>query len=439
MSLGTVGIFLLGALVFVLIFSLLIIVHELGHFLMARLGRVKVEEFGFGLPPKLWGHKTTRNVETLDAKGKLQKTSETMEWTLNAIPFGGFVRMLGEDSLDPKAKNDPRAFLNRPLLWRMAVTIAGVTMNFILAFILFAFLFGFGFRPLIDPNLSFHPRFEPYFSDNHLAEWVEKGIYLNKEGAFLLAVDPAGAAQKAGLEPGDQILSINGTAVQTRAEVQALQQNIAADATWTYQIRRFDPELKTSTDLTLDLTPQDAGDGRKVIGVILVDTFYFPLHDVEVPLAEIPAEAWGQLERYIRLSWSTVKSITASTFGRIFQLQAPSVPSEIGGPVAIWSSTQELVQIGDISKILQFAAVLSLSLAVLNLMPFPALDGGRLIFQIFEGLLLICTWPLKKLFPQKKIPRRLPPKFEGVIHMTGYIILLIFIVVVTWNDVSKIF
>ena len=123
---------LLTILVFFLIFSLLIVIHELGHFMMARRHGVKVEEFGFGLPPKLWS----------------KKVGET-EYSINAIPFGGFVRLLGEDSHDKKAKTSPKSFSRKTLFQRFQIVFAGVAMNFLLAWLLLSIGFTVGMQPLL--------------------------------------------------------------------------------------------------------------------------------------------------------------------------------------------------------------------------------------------------------------------------------------------------
>jgi len=126
------GSLLLTIFTFIVIFGILIILHEFGHFWAARAAKVKVLEFGFGMPPKIWGKKTSREVtvQYSDESGKTKEVQETeeMEWTINAIPFGGFVRMEGEG----ENSSHPHAFNNRPLPWRMLVICGGVIMNFLL-------------------------------------------------------------------------------------------------------------------------------------------------------------------------------------------------------------------------------------------------------------------------------------------------------------------
>lgn len=433
--LSSIGHFLLVALTFLLIFSVLIILHELGHFWMARLGGVKVEEFGFGLPPKVWAKTTTHTAKVPTKNGKTKTVSEKMLWSINAIPFGGFVRMLGEDSTE--ASDDPRAFSNRPLLWRMAIVLAGVTMNFLLAFVLFFLVGLIGFEPIIDPNLEASPRFESYFTEGKTDRLVDKGFYLKEtDGAFIGAIEPGSPADLAGLTAGDEIVAINDVAVQSPAEVSEAQNSVSENQEITYDIVQFDRETKARTETEITLTPRRVEEQNQ-IGVILLNQFYYPLEKVRLSVGESAAEALDTSWGLIGLSVDMVKNLGASTLGKLFSFEAPELPSDIGGPVAIATTTNELVEIGDVSKIIQFAAVLSLSLAVLNLVPFPALDGGRFFFQLLEALFFLILWPIKKLFPQVNVSHRIPAKLETPFHLVGYALLLLLIVAVTFQDIWR--
>ncbi len=434
--LGTVGNFLLVALVFLLIFSALIILHELGHFWVARLTGTKVEEFGFGLPPKLFGKKTSRQVQFRDQKGKIKEETDTMEWTVNAIPFGGFVRMLGEEST-ARCANNPRAFCNKPLLSRMAITVAGVTMNILFAFALFIAVGLMGFTDLINPNLSAHPQFASYFADGHLQEWVEDGFYYKGEGgAYVLLVDPESPAGEAGIASGDQILQIDGVNIISPADVRDIQQESVSGESLRYAVQRTDFETDEARLEFYDLMPEEE-DGQFFLGVILAPEYYYEIKPIQLSFVESVKESWRSCSRFLRLSVGMVTDIVRSTFGRMFRFEKPEIPQGVGGPVAIWDNTKTLVEVGDISKILQFTAVLSLSLAVINLVPFPALDGGRLFFQLLELIFFICLWPIKKIFPNLKVTHRIPAKWEMPIHSIGFILLLVFIVVITFRDIGR--
>ncbi len=437
--LSSIGHFLLIAFTFILIFSVLIIIHELGHYFVARLGKVKVEEFGFGLPPKLFWKKTKIITKMKMENGKVKTFTDDMTWSLNAIPFGGFVRMTGEDS-DKEAQNDPRAFCNRPLIIRMLVTLAGITMNFILAFFLFAFVAWIGYTPIVDPNLVNHPKFQIYFEDGHVEKWVEQGFYAKgSDGVFIGALDPEGPAVKAGMLPGDKIVSINGTGVEDLDSFRSIQEKIFSGDALEYSVLRLSPEERKEENILLQITPEKDTDGVMRIGVILFPEYYYPISEVEVAFTDIPKDAYITSRRFVVLSVDMVKTLFVSTLGQIFQGEKPEIPEGVGGPVAIAQTTKTLVEIGDFSKIIQFAAVLSLSLAVINLVPFPALDGGRFFFQVLEGLFYLLLLPFNfRAKKGSKIPHRIPQKWETPLHIAGYMLLLLFIVVVTYKDIVRI-
>ena len=170
----------LTAVAFLVIFSVLVIIHECGHFFMARKSGIKVEEFGFGIPPRIWGFK----------KG------ETL-YSLNAIPFGGFVRLFGEDSRDSKILKNPRSFAHKPICTRIMVILAGVVMNFLLAWVLLTVGFSFGIQPLIVSSEDF-------------VSGVQSGVIEIRPGVIIKEVRKGSAAQLAGLQPNDNILAVNG-------------------------------------------------------------------------------------------------------------------------------------------------------------------------------------------------------------------------------------
>ncbi|MBI5414807.1 site-2 protease family protein [Candidatus Peregrinibacteria bacterium] len=438
--LSSLGSFLLSAIAFVLLFSILIVIHELGHFLTARWGKVKVEEFGFGLPPKIFSKKTSRQVEFQKNDGKMGKEKETMEWTLNLIPFGGFVRLYGE-SLEKECKGDPRAFCNRPLLWRMIITIGGVTMNFLLAITLLILVSWLGYYPILDPNLSSSSGFQKYFSDGHLDEWREKGFLEKREnGVFIFAIQQDSPAEIAGFSAGDQILSVNGTLVDSPEQFIAVQKTVPLEDKMRYEVSHFSEKEKIFTDEEKTLVRKKLENGDGEMGVILIPEYYFFLNPVHYPLREAIPQGLVDSKRYIFMTLGMVQSIFRSTFGRVFEGEAPKIPEGVGGPIAIAAATHRFVQLGDFSKITQFAALLSLSLGVINVIPFPALDGARFFFQIFEGLSFFIFYPIRKIFPKlRKMPDRIPPNWETPVHFVGYILLLLFIVAVTYNDIVQFF
>lgn len=169
--------YVLTAIVFILVLSLLILVHEFGHFIAAKRSGIKVEEFGLGLPPRIWG----------------KKKGETL-YSINAIPFGGFVRMMGEDDLSGKASKSKRSFAGKPIRTRVKVLVAGVVMNFLLAWVLMTTGFTIGMQPLVAP-------------DDFLNE-VDNGLIELSEGVLVAEVLPGSLAEDAGIMPGDMIYGV---------------------------------------------------------------------------------------------------------------------------------------------------------------------------------------------------------------------------------------
>ena len=289
---------ILSILAFLILFSVLIIVHEWGHFYAARKSGIKVEEFGLGFGKKLWG----------------KKVGET-EYTLNAIPFGGFVKMLGEE----EESNDPRSFEQAKLWKRMIITLAGIFMNFVFAIAALTILFSVGTNPILISMAD-----------------VERA-----EAAGLITLG----------EPNE-----DGRPVIT--SVKKIQK----------------PFLQS-------------------LAFAVTETFRISKAVVE-KVGEIPAE----LIRNKRL------------------------PEGLAGPVGIAEVTHKILPMG-IFALLKLTALLSISLAVINLLPIPALDGGRFLFQLIE----LVTF------------RRTPPKWENAVHMTGYLLLMALLVAVTWNDIVRLF
>lgn len=179
--------YLFTVVVFIVIFSVLILVHEFGHFIMAKKAGIKVEEFGFGLPPRLWG----------------KKKGETI-YSINWIPFGGFVRMYGEDESDPKSLKSSRSFAAKPMRSRIAVVVAGVVMNFLLAWLLMSIVFIVGTKPLVFLLGSVEER------TSGVLNAVSKGEIVLEEGIKVKAVEAGGLAEQSGFMADDLIYAING-------------------------------------------------------------------------------------------------------------------------------------------------------------------------------------------------------------------------------------
>ena len=367
----------LSVIAFFVIFSLLVLIHECGHFYAALRVGIKVEEFGLGLPPRVWGWRRKK-------KGTL--------YSLNAIPFGGFVKMEGEDELDPKKAKSNQSFSVKSVWERSQVILAGVFMNFVLAWVLFTLLFTFGSDPII-------------VSSEDMKKQINAGNVVVEEGLDVYDVSPEGSAAVGGLEKGDKILRVNSVEVFTAEKVIEFHES---NTSITYEV------LREGKEYDISIVPNDEGK----IGAALAQ---FPkvveIKEIQLPLHKA---ALFSLTETARLSVLTVKM-----FGNLITsiVQKFTIPDGVAGPLGIAEMTHDLVQMGDIERLIKFTALLSLSLAVINIMPFPALDGGRFLFIIFEIL----------------ARRPVPPKWEVSIHGIGYGLLLLLIFFVTWKDISRMF
>jgi regulator of sigma E protease len=426
-------------LVFLIIFSLLILVHEFGHFYIARKAGVKVEEFGLGLPPRAWGKKTKRKVRFKDKEGKTQEDVEEMIWSINWIPFGGFVRMLGEDELSKEAKNDPRSFPNRPIGWRIFVVVAGVLMNFLLGWIALSIALFMGLRPApflaLESNIEDGKINNPVYSEevttldfpeNYsivdlasggefiLWNYVDQGIvkiadYAGVEIAEVLENSPA---EQAGIQQGDFVVSINGKSVKTNTELANL---ISDNEQVTLEINR----LTDSGEVQQRTIELSVGEDKK-IGVAMSE---FPFSAV-TQVNEVAVREWNNPFFAIKQGAILSKTTVVKFFEVIGKIATTfKTPDDVAGPVGIARATHGFVHIGDLAWIFFFTAMLSFSLAIINILPFPALDGGRLIFLLFE------------LFTGKK-PNA---KAEAIIHTVGFVLLLLLIFLITINDIVNIF
>lgn len=361
---------------FLVVFSILILVHELGHFVMARKAGIKVEEFGLGLPPK--------------AK-KLFKDKKGTEYTLNWIPFGGFVRMYGEDSSDPKVIKDNKSFASKSLLRRTSVIIAGVVMNFVLAWVIITIGFTVGMKPfLVTPS--------------DLEKGVESGIVEVQDVLYIHEIMPDSVLAETDLESGDAIVRFNDNPVPVSTELSGL---ISPNEIVRLAI------IRDGKESILDV--QVGSDGQ--LGFVISDEqMVLNVKNVRYPFYTAP---YHSIKEVGRLSVLTVKMLGDVVISLVAKF---TVPDGVAGPVGIAKMTHHFVQQGFMA-LLQFTALISISLGVINIMPFPALDGGRFLFIIFEA-----------------VTRRKPnAKWEGIIHSTGFILLMILIFVITWNDIINLF
>jgi regulator of sigma E protease len=329
------------------------LVHEGGHFLIAKKAGIKVEEFGFGYPPRLWA----------------KKVGET-EYSVNLLPLGGFVRLYGEDDLTTQAEH---SFWAQSKKARASVVFAGVVMNFLLAILVFTLVYS------------------------------ATGIPTKTDKIKIVGVVPHSPAEAAGLRVGQIIDSVDNLVVKN-----------------TDDFINFTRE-KLGKPLTLqvngqeiEITPRQqvpAGEGPLGVVISQIEMKHYPFYQM-IPLGIIEgfkeAVNWGKLI----LSSLGKMLLELITLGR--------VPQDVAGPLGILQITSGVAKTGFLS-ILQFMGILSVNLAVVNVLPFPALDGGRLIFLFYE-----------------LIARRRPRSgIERWVNSAGMVTLLFLICLVTLGDISR--
>ena len=364
---------------FLIVLSILVFVHELGHFLAARYFSVKAEEFGFGFPPRAIGFYKDFNGKWKKVRGnkEVRDAADTI-WSLNWIPLGGFVKIKGEDG----GNNDPDSFSTKKAWQRAIILLAGVTMNILLAAVLFSFGFMIGLPQNLDND--FNPR----------AQITDKQIQV-------IQVLPNSPAQKAGVQIGDIIKSINNIEFYNFNDLQRyVREHINEELE--YKIIRGDKEIQ------LKIKPQILSETEKGgIGVAIA----------EVGLVRYPfyIAFWEGIKSAIFLTWAIILAFYELLKNLIM---GNGLNAEVAGPVGIAALTGQMARMG-ISYLIQFTALLSINLAIINAFPFPALDGGRLLFLVVEKI---------KGSPVKR-------ELENTIHYIGFALLMLLVVVVTFKDV----
>ncbi len=367
---------LVSALAFLLLLTVLILLHEFGHFWVARKAGVTVEEFGFGLPPKF--------MTVFKQKGTM--------FTLNWIPFGGFVRLKGENAETDSERRAPGSFSRASILARCAVLLAGVFMNFLFATLIF--MYGFSVGNWIPTYVSFE----------EMREAAAQGEIHFVPGVVIDQVMPGGTALAAGVPAGSMLLKVDGNPVNLPSDVSKLQEG---KITVTYTFLRS-PTATKEEQLNVPVSGGKTGVGLR-------------------PYArELSAPDRSLVTAFV-LSLREAKVMTVQTvigLGTLFLslTQEARVPEGITGIVGIAQLTHASVQEG-LATYLRLVALLSLSLAVLNVLPFPALDGGRLLFVLAEAVLR----------------RPLNRRFETTTNAVGFIVLILLIVIITYNDVIRLF
>jgi regulator of sigma E protease len=369
---------ILTIIVFVIILGLLIFVHEFGHFMSSRKLGVKVEEFGFGFPPRAFGIYKSKDGKWKKVIGnqEIEKDQNTV-YSLNWLPLGGFCKIKGEEG---EKIQDKDSFAIQPAWKRTIILSAGVFMNFVLAIILLTIGFKIG-----------------------LPQTIEEGDSARDLKIQIAQVSKDSPAENSGLAIGDQIVSIEG---EEFVEIEDVQEKIKSESgkEINFKIRRGNEDLDIKA-----IPREDPPEGEGALGIALAKTGI-----VSYPLLQ---SIWMG----ITTTFTIVVAILLAFYDIIHNLlvQKP-ISAEFAGPVGIAVLTGQVTRMGFV-YILQFAAVLSINLGILNILPFPALDGGRILFLLIEKI------------RGKKISQ----KIENTIHTVGFFLLILLLVVVTFKDIFK--
>ena len=382
-------------LLIVPVLAALVFVHELGHYLAAKRFGIKVLEFGFGFPPRLFG----------------VKYGETV-YSINAIPLGGFVRLLGEE--DP---TDPRSFARQSVLKRTVVLCAGSFMNFLTPIVIFTVLF-------------------------ILPQDVPVGT------VQVTGVAPGSPAQQAGIRAGDQVTAVDGKRVRNHYElVEQIMVNLGAEVELTVRRGSVVTGLRASPDSSVvdvvTVVPRLNPPELEVVEIVTSPETQVSLRDARRYNVRLqPGDTMTQGAVGVMIGTSNVRLVKESqsvldagqnAVGRMmdilvltknsFHRWAVGGPDPgLTGPIGIAQITGEVAEAG-ISPFFELVAIISISLGLINILPIPALDGGRLMFVLIE-------WARRG--------RRISPQREGLVHVIGFAVLIGLIVVVSFFDISRI-
>jgi regulator of sigma E protease len=352
---------LLSSLWIVPILGILILVHEMGHFVAARLVGIRVEEFGMGLPPRLWGYKAKSGVI----------------YSLNWIPFGGFVKMYGQDDMRPDggAAEGSDSFTAKTAPQRAFVLVAGVVMNLLLAILIFmAIAIGQG-RPGPDTEV------------------------------VILSVVPNSPAAVAGWLPGDRIVAAGGQPLSSGDALRAITEKYVEQA-MPVTIARNGRQIATEV-----IPRANPPEGQGKTGTSLATQAIYE----RIPLWRAPLEGVLGARDAITLQIDGLRQLFT---GRVST-------NELAGPIGMAQLTGEIVQRSTLPlwvTLGNLAALLSLNLFILNLLPLPALDGGRLVFVILELL---------------RGGRKIAPEREGMVHFVGLMLLLTLMFAIGFQDILR--
>ena len=343
--------------------ALLILVHECGHFFSARFFKIKVEEFGFGFPPRI-----------------LSRVKNGIRYSLNLLPLGGFVKIFGEQGEGEYSKE---SFASRPAWQRAIVLVAGVAMNVVCAWLFFSVAAGLGL---------------PEISEN-----APVGTPVS-----VINIAPGSPAEKAGIAIGDILMELRSSERSLRIESEEDVRDFVA----AYRGEEITMLVKHGGDIReIMVTPRVSfPDGEGPLGIAMARLIVRRVSWLQAPLEGAKMVAESTVATFGGL-WDVLKRLVIRT--------GPSIA--VSGPVGIFFFARDAHTLGA-SFFLQFVALLSLNLGILNILPIPALDGGRILFVLIEKLRGV----------------KIDAKIENMIHAVGFIFLIFLMIVVTYKDIVRI-
>lgn len=374
--------FIWDLVVLFLILSILIFVHEFGHFIMGKAFGVYIYEFALGMGPKVMGFK---------------RKNDPTEYNLRALPIGGFCQMAGEEGEDDKNLRKDQFMCNKSKLQRTLILVAGVVMNFITAIVLLFFI------SLIWGN--------------------------TEQSSVIGQVEENSPAAEAGIVSGDRVTGLNGYNVSTWDELTIVTNLKNESGEYTYEI-----EHKDGSKESITLTPAEyIVVGNDTYRITEDNTREEILEELDLESGEVEVRSLIGISadstvkhgflNAIDYAFTKFKSIISTMFLIIGSLFTGKLGLEaLSGPVGMYSIIDEVAALG-VANIIYLAAYLSINLGVINILPFPAFDGGRVLFVIIEAI------------TRKKVN----PVVEGWFHTIGFILLMILMLYITFQDVLRLF
>lgn len=352
-------------IIFLIVLAVLIFVHELGHFLVAKACGIRVDAFAIGFGPKIFSKKIGEVV-----------------YSLNLIPFGGYVKIFGEnpDGESINGEDKARSFVHKPKLQQISVLFAGILFNFIFAWILVTIAFAIGVATSADS----YPEYRDRMKDANIT---------------ITFVNSGSPAERAGLKAGDVLVT---------SSVEDTQRLINESAGKEVSIKYIRSGIESEAKL---IAEKGIVEDKYAIGIAMdnVAILRLPIHIAFV-------EGFKFTNNIITATVSGIYDLVAGIFNGQSKL------SSVTGPIGIAGLVGDAAKLG-FTYLIMFTAVISINLGVLNAVPFPALDGGRILFVIIEAI----------------IRRPIKPVIANTVNAIGFGLLILLMVVVTYKDIVKLF